>query len=426
MAKYTHIFLLLLAASLLTACNVDGGIDKDSRQEISFSPASGLASTKTVAGLEGIIDGTAFPTDKKFAMCTFHTQHDAEGHSTLAGAYIFMNMEEISYSSTDNLWHTKEHHYWPLDGGLYCLGFYPTMQSLMSAKMIGALAADRYGNLMLKNINIKHSDADDNAITEDASKTDANLSHAKVDLMTSTTTVDDVTTRTSNSVPVEFIHQLAKIKFSVQFDQDYSSYTFHENANEVDWYWTHWMEVFIDEIKLTDIYSVGSYSINSPHWPTDSLKEPYTYYPLRRAAKGGTSALYKTAPDATPSNSLADKANFGTRTPYKTPVSLDGVNPLSILLIPQRVSDAATVEIKISVRNMNVLMPSSSSSSSSSSHIMNDVTYTTTQSFKLKDLIPFLTSGTCTNIVFSASMDEIKVGVDYEAWEDGKTNNIAM
>jgi len=427
MTDYLKISVLILMTAFLFGCEREGVRgDGTDGQLISFSTAAGKSSTKSGGDIEGIIQDAVFPTDRNFVMNTFRLDFDENGNPVMTGGYIFMNMETISYNSTDKLWHTSEPYYWPLSGGLYCLGFYPSPDTLKSHKMLEGMTADHYGTLLLKGYSIKHTDQSNNPITDDDSKTDANLGHARVDFMTSTSIVDDVQTRASNTVPVDFTHTLAQLKFSIETDKDYSSRTFYQKVgtapNDTNWYWIHWQQMWIDGIKLTNVHSKATYSHSAPHWPGDKLSELYTYYPLRRDSRGGTLSLFKIGESGTPQDVLADAAYFGTRKPVQTQVTTDGSNPLCILLIPQRFPDDATIEITVTTRILNMLSPDKNTNP----RVMNDNTFSSTKSFLLKDILPILTGGNCVNIKFITSMEDISVGLVYEEWEEGSSSEPVM
>lgn len=426
MLRYFKILSVVLGVACLSGCAKDSAGDGDSDQLISFVPATGLASTKT-CDIEGIIQDAVFPEDRTFVMNAFRLNFDQYGNPVIDGGYLFMNMETVSYDGTDHLWHTDANHYWPMSGGLYCLGFYPSPVTLMSHKMLGGMTADHSGNLLFTGITIKHTDGSDNPIENDAAKTDANLGHARVDLMTSTTTIDNVQTRAGNSVPVEFTHALAQLRFSIETDKDYSSHTYYEKVgtapNDTVWSWTHWQKLWIDEIRLTNVHSKGTFSHSAPHWPSDSLSSLYTYYPLRRASKGGTQALFKVSAEGTPRDVLADSTYFGRRIPVQTQVTMDGTNPLCILLIPQRFTDDAVIEITVTSRIVNMLTPQDAVENP---RYMNDNTRSMNKTFRLKDILPYLTAGTSVNIRFVASMEDISVGIDYEEWTDSHGSELVM
>jgi len=422
MSRFFKILSVLLGMACLSGCAKDSAGDGDSDQLISFAPATEMTSTKT-CDIEGIIQDAVFPEDRTFAMNAFRLNFDQYGNPIVDGGYLFMNMETVKYSDTDGSWHTDAHHYWPLSGGLYCLGFYPSPITLISHKMLGGITADHTGNLLFNGITIKHTDGSDNPIENDESKTDANLGHARVDLMTSTTTVDNVQTRASNSVPVEFSHALAQLRFSIETDKDYSSHTYYEKVGDVIWSWTHWQQLWIDQIKLVNVHSKGTFSHSAPHWPSDSLSNLYTYYPLRRGSKGGTQALYKVGTEGTPRDVLADSTYFGRRIPVQTSVSVDGTDPLCILLIPQRFPDDAEVEIAITSRIVNML---TSQNAVENPRYMNDHTMSMTKSFRLKEFLPYLTPGTSVNVRFVVALDDISIEIDYEDWTDSTSSELVM
>jgi len=421
MFKGLKIFFTLLVPTLLCGCNKDVPESQTGNYEINFVPVSSVKSVKS--GVEGIIQTSEFPKDRSFAVNAFRLNLDASGNPTLTGGYIFMNMETVAFSTADSLWHTAGHHYWPLSGCLYSLAYYPSPAALISHKMLEGIRADWTGNLYFDGVNIKHTDAENNPITDDALKTDENLTHATVDFMTAESTVDDVQKRTSNSVPITFTHTLSQLSFTIETERDYSSHTYFETVRDTAWYWTSWRQFWLDEIKLSNVYSKGTYSFSAPHWPSTTMSERYTYYPLRRISREGTKLLYKTGESGSPRDTLTDIASFGSRIPVQTPVNIDGKR-LCILLLPQRFPDNATIDVSLCVRTSNMLLPEGDTSFTN--HLMNDDIVTLKKTFYLKNILPLLSAGTSVNVRFIVSLDEISCSVDYGDWNENKERELVI
>lgn len=439
----THLLGIVLAAfALASSCNkeaADEGPVFGSRA-ISFSPAIHVNSTKADSDyIDGIITGSTLPTTSSFTSIIFYLPHDENGNPLFNKGGHFMSMfEPVRYDTEHNHWHTDAVHYWPLSGCCYFIAFYPEFAKLDSLHMRNSTQGwygDRNQNFYIRDYTIKHYDESTKTdIEDDALKTDSNLEHAHVDLMSAKNLFEDVQDRkTGDAVPLEFTHGLTQIKFSVQTADDYSSYTDYKTIDGTTWKWLHFQQFWVDEIKLTNIYSKGDYSLSaSPsHWPSDSLSELYTYYPLRQADRKGTEALYKvkgknksfTADSTYYANSIADLMLNYTRESAPTTIKEHGTgsDDLSILLIPQRIYSGAQLEIKYSTRVMNIL---TDGTYSGESHVMNDYTTTVTRTFNLSDITPLWIAGVCITFNLVISLDEISVTAEYQDWEDGNSKEI--
>jgi len=423
MNRYRKIFLPIAVLAALSGCSKDAERRADGN-EITFRPA---ASTKSE--FTGIIQNTIFPEDKTFSMNAFVLPLDEAGQPKYTGGSYFMMMETVSYtddpvrSDPYYAWRTSAHHYWPISGCCYFVGIHPTLADMMAHKMIGpkALTADNYGTLMIKDITIKHTDAENNPIEVDSLKKDTNLSHATVDIMSGSYLITDVKQRASNSVPVQFAHHMAQINFSLEAAKDYSSHELDRDTLGTKWYWTHWQQFWVDEIMMTNVYSTATFSLSAPHWPSDSLKNLYTYYPLRRGEQQGTQAVYTTGGGGVPSDDITQIEQFGTRTPISNYIKDSEGEPLSILLFPQRFPATAQIRIKICSRSLNMLAPKGSGNLQ---HIMNDETVSYYKTINLSDIMPVLVAGTSFTIRFVASLDSIDCSVDYSEWKEGGNSDI--
>jgi len=421
---YRKILLPLVVLAALFGCSKELAERRADGNEITFRPASSTKSDFT-----GIIQNTIFPEDKTFSMNAFVLPLDAGGQPQYTGGSIFMIMETVSYtddpvrSDPSKAWRTAAHHYWPISGCCYFVAIHPTIANLMSHKMIGpnALTADDYGTMMIKDITIKHVDSENNPIEDDNLKTDTNLQHATVDIMSGAYLITDVKERSSNSVPIQFAHNMAQINFSVEAARDYSSYTLDRDTLGTKWYWTHWQQFWIDEIKMTNVYSTATFSLAAPHWPSDSLKNLYTYYPLKREERQGTQAVYTVGVGGVPSDDLAQIEHFGTRTPIPNYIKDANGEPLSILMFPQHFPATAQIRVKICSRTLNMLAPKGSGNLQ---HIMNDNTVSFYKTFNLSDIMPELIAGTSFTVRFVASLESIDCNISYSEWNESNSSEI--
>jgi len=425
LAKQVYISGFLVAAVLMlcSCAKQESSFVSDAQQAISFAPIVQVNSSKATDDyIDGVLTGTSLPTNSSFTSVIFYLPHDENGSPLFNKGGHFMSLfEPVKY--TDNKWQTDAVHYWPLSGCCYFIAFYPQFEKLDSLKMRTGYSGDRNQNFYITGYTIKHfDDSTKSIVTEDSLKTDANLTHAHVDLMSAKNLFEDVQARTAGEgVPMVFAHGLTRLKFSIQTASDYSAFTKFKTVNGVDWYWLHSEQFWIDEIKLTDIYSKGDYSLSAPHWSSTSMSEPYDYYPLRQKTSKGTEAVYKVTTEGSQvyyRNSLADARYFSTgrREPVATFVKEGGTGSedLSILMIPQRLSSSAELQVKYSTRVMNILTPGNSKDEDN--RVMNDHTQTLTRTFKLSEISPLWIAGTSLTYSMVLSLNDINVSVDYSDW----------
>lgn len=426
--KNSKICSIFAAVAVLSGCHKDIASSGTSDEIISFSPATSCESTKADT-FTGIIQNTVFPEEKTFSMNAFVLPLDESGQPKYTGGWIFMMMETVSYMDNPTLgesvkaWRSANHHYWPLGGCCYFAAIHPTFANLVSHKMAGpkALAADNYGTMMIKDITVKHVDNNNDPIEVDSLKTDTNLQNAKVDIMSGSYLITDVKKRASNSVPIKFAHHMAQINFSLEATKDYSSHTLDRDTLGTKWYWTHWQQFWIDEIKITNVYSTATFSLSAPHFPPDLLKNLYTYYPLRRGEQQGTQAVYTLGGGGVPADDLTQIESFGTRTPFPNYIKDADGEPLSILLFPQRFPSTAQIRIKVCSRSLNMLSPKDSDKLQ---HIMNDETVSYYKTFNLSDFMPVLVGGTSFTMRFVVSLDSIDCSVNVSDWTEVNSTDI--
>lgn len=410
--KRTYILYNVAAALALLTCacsrSVGDGLAA-AEDELSFSPALTQSSTKT------IFDSSVFPTDQgAFSVSAV----------VLDGVKQTLYFFNKSVEYADSKWGFKAdasgirpRYYWPLAGGMNFYAFYPESEVLTTRKIVPttdpvtgetvAVPALAEGGIAYRNYTIKHSSDEAGGyvpITSDADKNDSNLENAQLDFMSATQLYDDVSTRTSSSVPLLFMHNLAQIQFMAVPKRDLSvkatvgnGVTNFEVINHVS--------VTVDRIELMNIYSTGSYYNIAPHWR--DLKEKYNYFPLTCAEGQGTELGYMDD---------EHKDDIGHRTPERRIVTRNGLTePARMLLIPQSLTDAK-MKVWFSVRQKTVR-----NEGRENEFLVNDYLETYIRTIDMASLISEFKISTCVTFVFNIDLDDIDVSVSYGDWKsDGE------
>ena len=194
---------------------------------ISFEVANYVAQTR--AG--------AFATTEKFGV-------DAWSYNATAGTVQIMEDEVVSYDGVNNQWAPSQTYYWPIDGTVDFIAYYP--------------AGDK------PEIDYKYAGGD--TITyEDYEVTNVDLMYADKAIRYS----QNVSAYGFTGVPTVFRHALAKVNFKVQ-----NAYPAEENNDAITY------EIVVDQIKLntyhkgtviltnssTTAASLGTWSVDNNVW----------------------------------------------------------------------------------------------------------------------------------------------------------------
>ena len=115
MKKY---FILAVAAFMtIAACTKVEPTVKDIDRPIQFSVINHLQQTKATTGLE-------YPTGVPFGTFAWWTENDWTGAAT-DQSYVFMNNEEVSYKTADQVWSPSQTYYWTKSGKLTFASYSP-------------------------------------------------------------------------------------------------------------------------------------------------------------------------------------------------------------------------------------------------------------------------------------------------------------
>lgn len=395
---------------LVCACTRTAEPETANGGELSFSPALSSPSSKA------IFEGGAFPTDAG----AFSVSAVALTGYTGTGQALYFFNKAVAYDYDGNKWAFKAdasgvvpRYYWPLAGGLNFYAFYPESEALITRKIIvpetdpesgqpETVPVISEGGLAYKNYTIKHTGSGYAPIENDGDKTDLNLDNAYLDFMSATELFDDVNTRTSQSVPLLFTHNLTRVNFQAVAARDLSIKNQVASSDGTRTYdVVNHVDISVDRIELLDIYSIGSYYSIAPHWR--DLKAKYNYFPLTRATTGsGTQLKY-------------GEGEIGTRTPVPVAIEKDGGQPAEMLVIPQSLG-SASMKVWFTIRQRTVR-----NEGKTDEFVVNDYSETYVKNVSLSDVFSDFRISSCVTFIFNIDLDEITVSVTYSPWKsDGE------
>lgn len=429
--------ILLAAMCLAVACTDRTDIaDKSQQGEIVFDPVAWSNSTKSG---EDIINGSDFPDDESFDVsCALLPNKDEEGHPTYEGVQHLFVATPVTRDPNTDTWKTADRYYWPLTGGMKFMAFYPTTQVLLNERKLYSGVSVDFSNYtgIYQNYKIHHTDSEYNDITDENLKTEENLPNAKVDFMACTVTMNEISKRSSDVVPITFSHNLTQIRFKVKAEKDFSDCEFHAADHTIidtdvalsdDTSWDHanvnHVGIWVDRIELRNIYSIGSYYTSAPNWPKGDgiLRDAYRYVLLSRDSKGGEHLLYQTPGYTEYRDEHDDYSKFGARTPQAVPVKDRNGDDLAVLLIPQHLESGATLSITYTLEEENLRIYNNNGYSESdpeykSTYVMSDYSGTISREIRLSDITPDWLIGTCYTYTIIVGLHEIVVVPEYSDW----------
>ena len=405
-----NIYNVAMALTVLVcACARNAEPETANGGQLSFSPALSSPSSKV------IFDGGAFPTDAG----AFSVSAVALTGSTGTGQVLYFFNKAVAYDEAKTQWAFKAdasgvvpRYYWPLAGGMNFYAFYPESDVLTTRGIIvpetdpetgqpETVPVISEGGLAYKNYTIKHTGGDYAPIEDDSEKTDSNLGNAYIDFMSATQLYDDVNTRTSQSVPLLFTHNLTRVNFQAVAARDLSIKNQVASSDGTRTYdVVNHVDISVDRIELLDIYSIGSYYSIAPHWR--DLKAKYNYFPLTREMGSGTKLEY-------------EEGEIGARTPVAVDIKKDGDLPAEMLVIPQSLG-SASIKVWFTVRQRTVR-----NEGKTGEFVVNDYSETYIKNVSLSTVVSDFRISSCVTFLLNIDLDEITVSVTYSDWKsDGE------
>lgn len=388
--KKATIILAAIPLLLLCSCN------KESRfyagAELSFSPCVGSQTVRA------IIQDNSFPEDEVFEASAY-MMNSTSGVISFEGKQTYFENEQIK--KINGVWQfvSGERYYWPMSGSLFVICNYPTTEYLSGRNICKSHSVrESDGAFLLNGYTIQHTDGEGNPIEAENSRNGGNLSNASVDLMAAPVIISDVNKRTSDSVSALFVHELAQIAFTAKAAKDFS------RLIEIDGLtYRNDVEITIDGISLTNIYSKGNFSHVAPNWPSSDLSNAYNYYPLRKDEGMGTPLAFG---EGVP----------GSRTPLSTDILGEDGQPLCLLLIPQTLLSNSQLVVSYSVTQKTVRVETPE-------FVMSNQTQTDHKTFDLSKISARWQQNMRLVYNINFSLDEISVDVDYQDWKSVQTEN---
>ncbi|MCQ2168525.1 MAG: fimbrillin family protein [Bacteroidales bacterium] len=407
MMKLKYIYIVPALAVLAIACSRTAEPDVAPGVELSFSPAVSSPSVKA------IFEGGAFPTDEG---SSFSVSAVALTGSTGTGTVLYFFNKAVVYE--DSKWcfeadasGIRPRYYWPLAGGMNFYAFSPKSEELLTRKIIVPAIGQNVpemsgGGIFFKDYTIKHTQGESGEyapIDDDAQKTQDNLDNAYLDFMSATELYDDVSTRSSSSVPLLFTHNLGQIRFKAVAARDFSKKGQVSNS-EKSYDVVNHVDFTVDKIELLNLYCTASYHNVAPHWR--DLKAKYNYFPLTRAEGTGTSLEY-------------EEGEIGERTPVEVDIKKAEDEPARMLVIPQSLTDAR-MKVWFTVKQRTVR-----DEGEDDEFVVNDYSETFVKTINLASVISEFKLSTCVTFLFRIDLDEINVSVSYSDWKsDGEINPV--
>lgn len=209
-----RLYLIIVAVAVLLSGCIKSEIVSN---KISFAPVASKAT-------RAIITGTTYPQGESFVVSAFHT-----------GNAPYFESLTASYSSTLDLWATREDQYWPLSGSLTFKAYSPSsLAGVTINSSTGAITATDY--------------------------TIDTPTKLTTDFCYGTYTVDDCSNHPS-SVPLQFSHALAQVVFRVTAGGYYN-----DESRTV--------AISMTSLSLDDVYSVGDFSDGT--WSNPDTEHDYT------------------------------------------------------------------------------------------------------------------------------------------------------
>lgn len=401
--------MVSVLAVMAGSCRDTIKIDTAKADELDFSPAQNPASVK--AGFEG----TAFPTD---ASSTFSVSAVALTGSTGTGQTLYFFNKAVGYDGAKWCFKADEsgivpRYYWPLAGGLNFYAFAPSSEDLTAHRIIvpetdpGTGQPETVpllsgGGIVYKNYTIRHTLGETGGyatIEADAEKSDENLSNAHVDFMSATQLYDDVTTRTSSSVPLLFSHNLSQVRFQAVAARDLSVKGQVSSADGTKTFdVVNHVDITVDKIEIMNLYSKGSYYNIAPHWR--DIKEKYNYFPV-------------TTSDV--NHLVYEEGTIGSRTPVLVDIKNSLGEIASMLVIPQSLTDAR-MKVWFTVRQTTVR-----NEGETDEFLVNDYADTYVKTIDIVSAVSEFNINTCVTFRFNIDLDEITLIVTYGDWKsDGE------
>lgn len=443
--KHISYSALLAAVCICSACS-DKTLepDVDSISNFGFCPVVGNLASKAIIG------GNTFPDDGEFDVnAVFYGYKDSGGRTDYTRPQTFFINQTVA-KNAKGTWSLKngDRYFWPLTGEMYFIGFYPTNQVLQEMHLYTGVTMNPDYTGVFHNYTIKHSSGPTGdpetayeTIEDDSRKTEDNLYAGNVDFMFAENRFQDVNARTSDVVPLSFVHNLAQIQFKVKAAEDYSSVDYRKadgtvgSVDDYDHVNVNHVKMRVEKISLENIWSKGEYYTNAPHWMDEDLKELYNYVLLDREGADesvGTELLYDCGDGEDPRDDCEDFIHFGSREPYAVPVRSTVDNtPIATLMIPQRLHSTAVINITYSLRQENKREYDNGTLSEGdegyrSTYLLNDYSGTVTKSLKLADITPVWAISTKYIYTIVVGLNDIKLNAEYVGWNTGTTEEVVL
>lgn len=384
--RQIHILFTTAAAIALltTSCARTDNSMNDS-EPISFRPFVGSSATKA------IVNDNVFPTDWTFDVACYTMPTDPLNESVFKEMKAYFPETEVCKEGS--VWGFKngERYYWPFNGSLSFFAHYPTTAEIQKLKLSTNSFVSTPDATYLEDYTIKHTDASGDAIEDNASKNDGNLSNASVDFMSSLQIISNIRDRSSNAVELNFGHALTQLRFEAVPQENFNIETADpiNTGNKL----CNTVGISIIGIELDNIYSVGTYRNQAPHWKDQNTL--YSYYPLT-----------------------------GTSTPVEFPevggqitptVIRKGDSPLEMLVIPQNLHSSAAIRVTYTLSQRTERKNASGEVIST----LSDYTAIVTKSVNLSSVTTSWLVNSCVTYTFVISLDDIEVTAEYSGWKNG-------
>lgn len=257
------VFIALAASLSLTACVKNEPAPLGTAQnEITFStPVVGLA---TKALVNGMIDGTTYPTDQTFNVwgwyCGISTNvFDADDASAyMTDVTVAYDQTELNGDETESgAWRTNPTYYWPKNGTLTFDAYSPTELQINAAGIYGdgcSVSCDPATGLTIANYQVPQIMGD------------------QIDILYSSRAYDKTKSSFTSGndyegVDIQFNHALSAIQFKVSTDKDYPAGTVTLKAINIGAYG-----------RGTFTQNIADDRTSAPKWDLGSYTDGYTVF----------------------------------------------------------------------------------------------------------------------------------------------------
>lgn len=258
---------------------------------ISFEVANYVAQTRA-----GAFEGTSFGVD-------------AWSYNATAGTVQIMEDEVVSYDDVNNQWAPSQTYYWPIDGTVDFIAYYPATSKPTISYEYDGTDAITYTNYTVTNVDLMYADK--------AIRYSQNVSAFGFE-----------------GVPTLFHHALAKVNFQVQ-----NAYPAEENNPAITY------EIVVDEITLktyntgdvtlknsgTTPASLGTWSVEGNVWTPDTSVDPATLTPWTDSTVLDDDSVVAYAP---------------SRTQYVLPQTLSDAVTVSVTYTVTQKQNGTTISVK--------------------------------------------------------------------------------